>query len=71
MFSSTSKIKNTKGFTLIELLCVVALLGIVLAIAAPSYFDSVEASRQQTETIKNDANKAVEITEKAKNFTAK
>ena len=36
----------SRGFTLIELLVVMAIIGLLLSLAAPKYFRSVDASRE-------------------------
>ncbi|AUM11959.1 type IV pilin protein [Ketobacter alkanivorans] len=38
--------KSVKGFSLVELMIVIAIIGIIAAIAYPSYVDSVQKSRR-------------------------
>ncbi|MEQ1767433.1 MAG: type II secretion system protein, partial [Methylotenera sp.] len=39
-------INKRRGFTLIELLAVMAIIALLLTIAAPKYFSSVDRSRE-------------------------
>ena len=54
MFDSIKRItKKEQGFTLIELLAVIAIIGVLIALAAPNVFETVE--RADEETLKADA----------------
>lgn len=45
--------KNNKGFTLIELLAIVVILGIIIALAAPSMTREIQRSEKENENILN------------------
>lgn len=46
MVNRTMRPPRSRGFTLIELLVVMAVIGLLLSLAAPRYFRSVDAARE-------------------------
>jgi prepilin-type N-terminal cleavage/methylation domain-containing protein len=60
MFQTLSKkLKNRKGFTLIELIVVLAILGIILAIAVPNYLGVQDSAAESADVA------SLELAEKA------
>lgn len=51
MFKFLRKKKNKKGFTLIELIIVIALLGVIAAIAVPRYGNVLENAKKDSDDV--------------------
>lgn len=49
MFRFVSKMKNKKGFTLMELIIVLAILGIIAAIAVPRYKELQQKTKDEAD----------------------
>ncbi|BFG79478.1 prepilin-type N-terminal cleavage/methylation domain-containing protein [Paraburkholderia terrae] len=45
--SMTARVRAAKGFTLIELLIVLSVIALMLTIALPNYFHSIDASKEK------------------------
>jgi type IV pilus assembly protein PilA len=51
MFKFIKKKRNKKGFTLIELIIVIALLGVIAAIAVPRYGNVLENAKKDSDDV--------------------